>query len=244
MAAAILHDIGKLRELDYHPVEAKYTKEGQLIGHVMIGRDLVRDAARKIEGFPLETLLLLEHAILAHHGKREFGAPIVPLTLEALLVSYVDDLDAKMNIAARHRLLSSTDGEFTDKVYALDNRRFYKGIPSGTSGRRRPARARLTRRHQPARPCAICAARLQCPESSADRFSVVGATRNQTASQARETTLMSAIRKFGWSALVLAAFAGCAKEEPAPATPPPAETKPAATDAKPAPGRSRPRPAR
>jgi 3'-5' exoribonuclease len=129
LAAAILHDIGKLRELEYHPVEARYTKEGQLIGHVMIGRDLVREAARKIDGFPIETLMLLEHAILTHHGKREFGAPIVPLTLEALLVSYVDDLDAKMNIAARHRMLSQTDGEFTDKVYALDNRRFYKGIP-------------------------------------------------------------------------------------------------------------------
>jgi 3'-5' exoribonuclease len=134
MAAAILHDIGKLRELDYHPVETRYTKEGQLIGHVMIGRDLVREAASKIEGFPLETLLLLEHAILAHHGKREFGAPIIPLTLEALLVSYVDDLDAKMNIAARQRMLSETDGEFTDKVYALDNRRFYKGIPRDVPG--------------------------------------------------------------------------------------------------------------
>ena len=129
VAAAILHDIGKLRELDYHPVEAKYTKEGQLVGHVLIGRDLVREAARKIDGFPEETLLLLEHAILSHHGKREFGAPIVPLTLEALLVSHVDDLDAKMNIAARQRITSDTDGDFTDKVFALDNRRFYKGIP-------------------------------------------------------------------------------------------------------------------
>jgi 3'-5' exoribonuclease len=129
VAAAILHDIGKLRELNYHPVEAKYTTEGQLIGHVLIGRDLVREAARKIDDFPEETLMLLDHAILSHHGKREFGAPIVPSTLEALLVSYVDDLDAKMNIAARGRLLSHTDGEFTDKVYALDNRRFYKGIP-------------------------------------------------------------------------------------------------------------------
>jgi 3'-5' exoribonuclease len=129
VAATILHDIGKLRELDYHPVEAKYTKEGCLVGHVLIGRDLVREAARKIEGFPHETLLLLEHAILAHHGKRDFGAPIVPQTLEALLVSFVDDLDAKMNIAARERLRSTTDGEFTDKVYALDNRRLYKGIP-------------------------------------------------------------------------------------------------------------------
>ena len=129
MAAAILHDIGKLRELTYHPVETRYTKEGQLIGHVMIGRDLVREAASKIEDFPMETLLLLEHAILSHHGKREFGAPIVPLTLEALLVSFVDDLDAKMNIAARERLRSHSEGEFTDKVFALDNRRFYKGIP-------------------------------------------------------------------------------------------------------------------
>jgi 3'-5' exoribonuclease len=129
VAATILHDIGKLRELDYHPVESKYTKEGCLIGHVLMGRDLVREAARKVDGFPEETLLLLEHAILAHHGKRDFGAPVVPQTLEALLVSFVDDLDAKMNIAARERLLSDTEGEFTNKVYALDNRRFYKGIP-------------------------------------------------------------------------------------------------------------------
>jgi len=129
IVATILHDIGKLRELDYHPVEAKYTKEGCLVGHVLMGRDLVRETARKIEGFPEETLLLLEHAILAHHGRRDFGAPIVPQTLEALLVSYVDDLDAKMNIAARQRLSSTTDGDFTDKVFALDNRRLYKGIP-------------------------------------------------------------------------------------------------------------------
>jgi 3'-5' exoribonuclease len=129
LAATILHDIGKLRELDYHPVEAKYTKEGCLIGHVLMGRDLVRETAERIDGFPEETLLLLEHAILAHHGKRDFGAPVVPQTLEALLVSYVDDLDAKMNIAARERLQSTTEGDFTDKVFALDGRRLYKGVP-------------------------------------------------------------------------------------------------------------------
>ena len=66
-----------------------------------MGRDLVREAARTIDGFPEETLLLLEHAILAHHGKREFGAPILPQTIEAMLVSFIDDLDAKMNIVAR-----------------------------------------------------------------------------------------------------------------------------------------------
>lgn len=129
VAAAILHDIGKLRELEYHPVEARYTKEGSLIGHVLMGRDLVREAARKVDGFPEETLLLLEHAILAHHGKREFGAPIVPQTIEALIVSFIDDLDAKVNVAAGHRLKAPADGDFTDKAFPLDNRRIYKGIP-------------------------------------------------------------------------------------------------------------------
>jgi 3'-5' exoribonuclease len=130
VAATVLHDIGKLRELAYHPVESKYTKEGCLIGHILMGRDLVRQAAREVEGFPEETLLLLEHAILSHHGRREFGSPVVPQTLEALLVSFVDDLDAKMNAAARERLTSQTDGEFTDKVWCLDNRRIYKGVPA------------------------------------------------------------------------------------------------------------------
>jgi 3'-5' exoribonuclease len=129
IAATVLHDIGKLRELEYHPVEAKYTVEGCLIGHVLIGRDMVREQAGKIEGFSGETLLLLEHAILAHHGRRDYGAPIVPQTIEALLVSFVDDLDAKMNIAARQRILSNTVDKFTEKVFALDNRRFYKGVP-------------------------------------------------------------------------------------------------------------------
>ena len=134
VAAAILHDIGKLRELEYHPVEAKYTKEGCLIGHVLMGRDMVREAAQRIDGFPAELLLNLEHAILAHHGKREFGSPVVPQTIEALLVSYVDDLDAKMNILARERLGSQTDDAFTDRVYALDNRRIYKGVPEHDYG--------------------------------------------------------------------------------------------------------------
>ena len=128
IAATILHDIGKLRELEYHPVEAKYTKIGSLIGHVLMGRDLVRETARQMEGFPEETLILLEHAILAHHGKKEFGAPILPQTIEALIVSYIDDLDAKINIAAGQRLRSTTTEEFTDRIFAMENRRIYKGI--------------------------------------------------------------------------------------------------------------------
>ena len=129
VAAAILHDIGKLRELAYDPVEARYTKEGILIGHVLMGRDMVRDAACRIEGFPRETLLLLEHAILAHHGRREFGAPVLPQTIEALILSFVDDLDAKVNMAARELLQSKGEDEFTAKLFGLDNRRIYRGTP-------------------------------------------------------------------------------------------------------------------
>jgi 3'-5' exoribonuclease len=141
VAATILHDIGKLRELEYHPVEAKYTNEGCLVGHILLGRDMVREAASRMPGFPQELLLNLEHAILAHHGKREFGSPIVPQTIEALLVSYIDEMDAKMNIVARERIDSITDDPFTDRVYALDNRRIYKGMPQkaapgGRSGSR------------------------------------------------------------------------------------------------------------
>jgi 3'-5' exoribonuclease len=129
VAATILHDIGKLRELEYHPLEARYTKEGCLIGHVLMGRDMVREAARKIPGFPAELLLLLEHAILAHHGKREFGSPVPPLTLEALIIAYIDEMDAKVNMVARQSIDPQSALPFTDRIYALENRRFYKGVP-------------------------------------------------------------------------------------------------------------------
>ena len=130
-----------------------------MIGHVLIGRDLVREAARKIDGFPMETLLLLEHAILAHHGKREFGAPIVPLTLEALLVSYVDDLDAKMNIAARHRLLSKHRRRVHRQGLRPRQPPVLQGHPRGAPAdddRPRPAASGPTAKpSRPPRPCAI-----------------------------------------------------------------------------------------
>lgn len=128
VAAAVLHDIGKLRELRHSVFEASYTTEGTLIGHILIGRDMVRDAARQVGDVPEETMLLLEHAILAHHGKLEFGSPKLPLTIEALILSVADDLDAKVNAVARERLKNNSDLAFTGKIYSLD-RAFYKGVP-------------------------------------------------------------------------------------------------------------------
>ena len=129
LAAAIVHDIGKLIEFNYNGLEVEYSIAGNLLGHIVLGRDMVRDAARRIDGFPEETLMLLEHAILAHHGKGEWGSPVAPKTLEAMLLHFADEIDAKMNAGARAIMTSQTDSAFTDKVWPLDNRRLYKGIP-------------------------------------------------------------------------------------------------------------------
>lgn len=130
VAATILHDIGKLLEYRYGLAQASYTTPGRLVGHVVMGRDMVRAAAAKIKGFPEHTLLLLEHALLAHHGKREFGAPIVPMTLEAFLVSSIDDLDAKVGQIVEALQNPEGEGDFTSKVFGLEGRRFYRGKPA------------------------------------------------------------------------------------------------------------------
>ena len=127
LAAAIVHDIGKLHELTDDPFGPTYTTRGRLIGHITIGRDMVRDAARGIPGFSEETLMRLEHAILAHHGKKDWGSPVVPQTLEALVMHFADDLDSKMNAAARALIDTRPGEEFSDRVRPLDGRALYRG---------------------------------------------------------------------------------------------------------------------
>jgi 3'-5' exoribonuclease len=97
VAGAILHDIGKVRELEQSSQGTEYTEAGNLIGHIVQGRDLVREtpAAKQLDP---ETLLRLEHIILSHQRLPEWGSPKPPMTPEALLVHYADDLDAKFNM--------------------------------------------------------------------------------------------------------------------------------------------------
>ena len=95
ITAAIFHDIGKLEELSVFP-ENDYTDEGQLLGHIMIGAELVGARIRTIEGFPVRLGNELKHCILAHHGELEFGSPKKPALVEALALSFADNLDAKM----------------------------------------------------------------------------------------------------------------------------------------------------
>ncbi len=96
IAGGILHDIGKLEELTPAPA-VEYTVQGRLVGHIILGRDLVREEATKIPNFPEETLLLIEHLILSHQGDYDWGSPKRPKILEALILHYLDDLDAKVN---------------------------------------------------------------------------------------------------------------------------------------------------
>ena len=95
LSAAIFHDIGKLEELSTFP-ENDYTDEGQLLGHIMIGAEMVGERIRSIEGFPTRLGNELKHCILAHHGELEFGSPKKPALAEALALSFADNLDAKM----------------------------------------------------------------------------------------------------------------------------------------------------
>lgn len=95
LTAAICHDIGKTKEISPFP-ENDYTDDGQLLGHIVIGSQMVAEKAGRIEGFPHGTLTQLQHCILAHHGKYEFGSPKIPALIEALALNYADDTDAKI----------------------------------------------------------------------------------------------------------------------------------------------------
>ena len=95
LTAAMFHDIGKLKELSTFP-ENDYTDAGQLLGHIMIGAEWIGDKIREIDGFPVVLGNELKHCILAHHGELEYGSPKKPALVEALALSFADNLDAKM----------------------------------------------------------------------------------------------------------------------------------------------------
>jgi len=103
LAGALLHDVGKVEELAMDLALIDYTAQGRMKGHLVMGSELVAEAARSLKDFPAELLTQLQHLILSHHGRHEFGSPTVPMTVEAFLLSFVDDLDAKMNLMEQLR---------------------------------------------------------------------------------------------------------------------------------------------
>ncbi|MCH5179614.1 MAG: HD domain-containing protein [Erysipelotrichales bacterium] len=123
IAGALLHDLGKIIELS-GPIIPSYTTEGRLIGHISLMQSEIREMAHELN-IKSEVPMLLEHMILSHHGKREYGSPVLPMTREALILSIADDIDAKMNILDK-AYKDTNEGEFTNRIYPLEERAFYK----------------------------------------------------------------------------------------------------------------------
>ncbi|MEN6493603.1 MAG: HD domain-containing protein [Thermoguttaceae bacterium] len=134
IAGAMLHDIGKLRELEQQPTDTFFTPAGELIGHVLLGRDMVREAATqvKIDG---ETLLRLEHIVISHQRLPEWGAPKPPMTPEALIVHYADDLDAKFHMMYAVLRDDKTSGPVTTAKNMLQQK-VYRGPDTSSSAGR------------------------------------------------------------------------------------------------------------
>ena len=97
IASAMLHDVGKLMELSEFP-ENNYTDDGELLGHLIIGSEMITEAAAKIDGFPKELESLLKHCMISHHGEYEYGSPKLPKTIEAYILHCADNLDAKSKV--------------------------------------------------------------------------------------------------------------------------------------------------
>jgi 3'-5' exoribonuclease len=125
LTGVILHDIGKIRELSWE-TGFDYTVEGVLLGHIQMGVELVEKTIAGLPGFPDRLRTLVVHMILSHHGKLEFGSPKLPMSPEALVLNFVDDLDAKMQAMASEFEKSAREGrapdEMTGKVWSLDQR--------------------------------------------------------------------------------------------------------------------------
>jgi 3'-5' exoribonuclease len=125
VAGVILHDIGKIRELEWE-TGFDYTVEGVLLGHIQMGVDLVEKTIAALPGFPDRLRTLVLHMILSHHGKLEFGSPKLPMIPEAVVLNFLDDLDAKMQAMASEFEKSAREGRapdgLTGKVWSLDQR--------------------------------------------------------------------------------------------------------------------------
>lgn len=125
LSGVILHDIAKLTEFEVSDtgVATGYSVRGNLLGHLAEGAMMVRKASEKL-GIPQETSFLIEHMLLSHHGEPDFGAAVRPMFLEAELLSELDLMDARI-YEMREALEGVKQGEFTGKLWALDNRKLY-----------------------------------------------------------------------------------------------------------------------
>ena len=129
IAGALLHDIGKIEELSSRAGIIDYTVQGRLKGHIVMGNEAVARAAGQIDNFPQEVLEQVQHIIVSHHGRREFGSPVLPMTVEAIILSFIDDLDSKINITEqlRHKM-EGREMDFTEYQRSLERYLYLGGL--------------------------------------------------------------------------------------------------------------------
>jgi len=136
LAGLVLHDLGKIEELSFSR-GFRYSTRGQLLGHISIGLEMVQEKMRQIPGFPAELKGQLEHMILSHHGKVEFGSPKEPMFPEALLVHFLDEIDSKLE-AMRAQYATDRDrpGDWTARNPALKREllKTERGLPGSSTG--------------------------------------------------------------------------------------------------------------
>lgn len=128
LAGALLHDVGKLQELEYDGTTV-YSRDGRMLGHIAMGLVLVRDAARQVPDFPPVLLTQIEHIVLSHHGAMELGSPVEPMTVEAFILSAVDDLDAKV-----HQIRAALAEDVGKAEFTAYQPRFERVFFKGSSG--------------------------------------------------------------------------------------------------------------
>ena len=124
IAGVIIHDLGKIEELT-SPIVTEYTAQGKLLGHISIMDARLLEIGKQLNLEDSEELMLLRHMVLSHHGQYEFGSPVRPETLEAEMLNLIDNIDARINTIDK-ALSETKEGEFSQKIFALDNRTFYK----------------------------------------------------------------------------------------------------------------------
>ena len=133
VTGSLLHDIGKTKELLYDSFPFNYTDKGRLVGHLVLGVEMIQAMAKTIKNFPEDQATRLQHLVLSHHGRYEFGSPCLPMLSEAFVLNFLDDMDAKLNFLGRLAEQAPEPGyQWTDFQRTLERFLYVKGRPSPT----------------------------------------------------------------------------------------------------------------
>jgi 3'-5' exoribonuclease len=136
VTGALLHDIGKTKELAYDTFPFDYTDKGRLVGHLVLGAEMIQEMVSTIKNFPEELATRLQHLVLSHHGRYEFGSPCLPMLSEAFVLNFLDDMDAKLNFLGRLEEQAPEPGyQWTDFQRTLERFLYVKGRPAVATDR-------------------------------------------------------------------------------------------------------------